>query len=76
MKIEQIIKRKDREQLYNYYLSLGYDHKTAASLALFTYGKFRYTEFSMDDLYEALCKGQEYLLAASCLVCQRHLYTR
>ena len=61
MKIEQIIKRKDREQLYNYYLSLGYDHKTAASLALFTYGKFRYTEFSMDDLYEALRKGQEYL---------------
>lgn len=59
--IEQRIKKKDREQFYNYYLSLGYDHKTAASLALFTYGDYRYKEFSIDDLYEALCKGEEYL---------------
>lgn len=42
-------------------MSLGYDHKVAASLALFTYGKYRYKEFSIDDLYEALCKGEEYL---------------
>jgi colicin import membrane protein len=59
--IEQTIKKKGREQLYNYYLSLGYDHKTAAALTLFTYGEYRFTEFSMDDLYDALCKGEEYL---------------
>lgn len=30
--IEKLIKNNGREQLYNYYLSLGYNHKTAASL--------------------------------------------
>lgn len=59
--IEQIIKNTDREELYNYYLSLGYNHKTSASLALFTYGQYRYKEFSIDDLYDALCKGEDYL---------------
>lgn len=59
--IEKTIKKKGREQLYNYYLSLGYDHKIAAALSLFTYGDYRYKEFSMDDLYDALCKGEEYL---------------
>ena len=61
IKMEQIIKDKGREQFYNYYLSLGYDHKTAASLAMFTYGRYRFKEFSMDDLYNALSKGEEYL---------------
>ena len=61
MKIEQIIKEKDREQFYDYYRSLGYDHKTAAALALFTYGRYSYSKFSIDDLYEALCRGEEYL---------------
>lgn len=59
--IESIIKESGREQFYNYYLSLGYDHKTAACLALFTYGNYRYRHFSMDDLYDALCRGKEYL---------------
>ena len=61
MKIEQIIKEKGREQFYDYYSSLGYDHKTAAALALFTYGRNSYSKFSIDDLYEALCRGEEYL---------------
>ena len=61
MRIEQIIKERGREQFYNYYQSLGYDHKTAAALALFTYGRYRFNEFSMNDLYDALCKGEEYL---------------
>ena len=61
IRIEQEIKKSGREELYKYYLSLGYDHKTAASLTLFTYGDYRFKEFSMDDLYEALCKGKEYL---------------
>ena len=61
MRIEQIIKEKNREQFYNYYKSLGYDHKTAAALALFTYGRYRFDKFSIDDLYEALCRGEEYL---------------
>ena len=61
MKMEQIIKKKGREQFYNYYLSLGYDQKTAASLALFTYGRYGFKEFSIDDLYDALSKGDEYL---------------
>lgn len=59
--IEQTIKKKCREQLYNYYLSLGYDRKTAAALTLFTYGEYRFKKFSMDELYDALCKGEEYL---------------
>ena len=59
--IEQIIKEQNREQFYDYYLSLGYDHKVAACLALFTYGDYRFKKFSMDDLYDTLCKGQEYL---------------
>ena len=59
--IEQTIKKKGREQLYNYYLSLGYDRKTAAALTLFTYGEYRYKKFSMDELYDALFKGEEYL---------------
>lgn len=60
-RIEQLIKERGREQFYNYYMSLGYDHKTAASLALFTYGRYRFKEFSIDELYDALCKGEEYL---------------
>ena len=59
--IEQIIKEQNRQKFYEYYLSLGYEHKVAACLALFTYGEYRYRRFCMDDLYEALCKGQEYL---------------
>ena len=59
MRIEQIIQEK--EQFYNYYKSLGYDHKTAAALALFTYGQYRFEKFSIDGLYEALCRGEEYL---------------
>ena len=61
MRIEKIINEKGREQFYNYYLCLGYDHKTAAALALFTYGNYRFKKFSIDDLYDSLCKGEEYL---------------
>ena len=42
--IEQIIKEQGREEFYEYYLSLGYDHKVAACLALFTYGNYRYRD--------------------------------
>ena len=59
--IEQIIKEKRREDFYNYYISLGYDHKTAACLTLFTYGEYRFNTFSMNELYEALCREEEYL---------------
>ena len=59
--IEQIIKERKREEFYQYYLSLGYDHKVAASLALFTYGRYRFRNLSMDGLYDALCRGEEYL---------------
>ncbi len=60
-KMEQIIKKNNREQFYSYYLSLGYDHKTAACLALFTYGRYRFKSISMDDLYDTLSKQEEYL---------------
>ena len=59
--IEKTIKENGREEFYNYYLSLGYSHKVAASLALFTYGRYRFSNLSIDDLYEALCKGVEYI---------------
>ena len=59
--IEKMMKKQNREPFYNYYLSLGYDHKTAACLALFTYGEYRFRKFSMDDLYDALAHGKAYL---------------
>ena len=62
-KPDQMIKAKGREQYFDYYRSLGYDDKTAAGLALFTYGRYRFTSFSMDDLYKALISGKEYLPA-------------
>ena len=61
MKIEEVIKKRGKEEFYNFYLGLGYDKKTAAALALFTYGQYSFGRFSMDELYEALCKGEEYL---------------
>ena len=61
MRIEQIIKENDRTELYDYYLHLGYEHKVAAALTLFTYGRYRFTDLSIDELYEALCKGEEYI---------------
>lgn len=60
-KIEEIIRKRGREEFYEYYSSLGYDHKVAAALSLFTYGQYRYRNFSIDDLYDALCKELEYL---------------
>ena len=59
--IEQIIKEREREQFYDYYTGLGYDHRTAACLALFTYGRFRFRDFSMEALYDTLLRGEEYL---------------
>ena len=55
--MEKIIAKEKREPFYNYYLRLGYDHRTAACLALFTYGDYRFEAFSMDQLYETLSKG-------------------
>ena len=51
--IEQIMKEQNREPFYDYYLSLGYAHKVAASLALFTYGAYRFDHLSIDELYDA-----------------------
>ena len=56
-----ILKSKNRESFYEYYRSLGYDHKVAASLSLFTYGTYRFNTFSLDDLYEALCAEKDYI---------------
>ena len=59
--MEQIIREKGREQFYDYYRSLGYTEKTAAVLTLFTYGDYRYTDLTIDAVYEALLHGEEYL---------------
>ena len=59
--IEQIIKERGREQFYNYYRSLGYDHKVAATLTLFTYGDNRLRNLSINDLYDALSTGKMHL---------------
>ncbi len=61
MTAEQIIKQAKRESFYSYYTSLGYDHKTAAVLALFTYGRYRYKPFSITDCYDSICREEEYL---------------
>lgn len=57
MDIKEIIREKNRENFYEFYLSLGYDERTAAVLALYTYGNGRGRRLTMDELYEALCKG-------------------
>ena len=57
--VEEIIRKNGREPFYSYYLSLGYNHKTAACLALFTYGRYRFRSLSMDQLYESLAEGKE-----------------
>ena len=49
--IEQIIKERGREEFYEYYLSLGYDHKVAACLTLFTYGNYRYRNRRRGGVY-------------------------
>ena len=59
--IEQIIREKDREPFFRYYRSLDYDRRTAAVLALFTYGEHSFRSLSMDALYEALRREEEYL---------------
>ncbi|MDO4870419.1 MAG: von Willebrand factor type A domain-containing protein [Bacillota bacterium] len=56
--IERMIKRNEREQFYDYYIGLGYDHKVAAVLALFTYGDGRSRAVSIDRLYDDICKGR------------------
>lgn len=60
-RMEQIIRKNRREEFYSYYLSLGYEHRTAACLALFTYGDYRFREFSMEKLYNTLADEKEYL---------------
>ena len=59
--LERIIIKQGKENFYRHYLGLGYGDKVAASLTLFTYGQYRFTDFSIDDLYEALCRGEEYI---------------
>ncbi len=61
--MEQIIKEKNREPFYNYYLRLGYEHKTASCLALFTYGEYRFKAFSMDHLYSSVFQKILYALS-------------
>ncbi len=60
-KMEQLMKENGKKEFYDYYLSLGYDQKIAVVLALFTYGEYRYKSLAIDDLYETICKGEEYL---------------
>lgn len=60
MRIEQIIKERKREHFYKFYQDLGYDDKTAAALALYTYGERRLKSFSIDDFCEAISNGKEY----------------
>ena len=55
MDIKEIIREKTRENFYEFYLSLGYDERTAAVLALYTYGNGRGRRLTLDELFEALC---------------------
>ena len=58
--IKRTIKKRGREEFYQFYRDLGYDEKTAASLALFTYGRYSFRNLSMDELYRAVCRGEVY----------------
>ena len=59
-KIDWNLKTGEERQRYNYYISLGYDHKTASVLALFTYGDESIPTFSIQDAYEAFASGRPY----------------
>ena len=45
---------KEEREYYDYYLSLGYDERTAAVLALFTYGRRRFSNATIDKLYQRI----------------------
>ena len=45
---------EEKRELYGYYRSLGYDGRTAAVLALFTFGDGGWRTVKIDRLYEAL----------------------
>ena len=45
---------KEERDYYDYYLSLGYDERTATVLALFTYGRKRFSNLTMDEMYKLL----------------------
>ena len=50
---------KEEREYYDYYLSLGYDERTAAVLALFTYGRRRFSNATMDKLYQMIIDQME-----------------
>ena len=50
---------KEEREYYDYYLSLGYDERTAAVLALFTYGRRRFSNAAMDKLYQMIFDQME-----------------
>ena len=48
------IRSKEERDYYSYYRSLGYDERTSTVLALFTYGRRRYSNTTMDSLYQMI----------------------
>ena len=50
---------KEERDYYDYYLSLGYDEQTATVLALFTYGRRRLGNPTMDKLYQRILDQTE-----------------
>ena len=50
---------KEEREYYDYYLSLGYDERTAAVLALFTYGQRRFSNMTIDELYQKIIDQME-----------------
>lgn len=50
---------KEERDYYSYYLSLGYDERTATVLALFTYGRRRFSNATMDKLYQMILDQME-----------------
>ena len=50
---------KEERDYYDYYLSLGYDERTATVLALFTYGRRRFSNATMDKLYQMIFDQME-----------------
>ena len=50
---------KEEREYYEYYLSLGYDERTAAVLALFTYGQRRFSNMTIDELYQKIIDQME-----------------
>ena len=58
--IEELVRRSDRQDWYDYYKSLGYDPRVSFVLTFFDYGTYRFRDLTIDRVYDALIREEPY----------------